>query len=125
MAFGDDDDRDDVPRVTPPPPPTPTPSPGGTWRLSRFTKAIIAFYLVLWILWTVALWFNQQIGVDEARELAERYRVGDEDVYVRTGVVFGADGSVLHNGRSILSIHKISNDNANVTISSRPKTWIW
>ncbi|POY73794.1 hypothetical protein BMF94_3335 [Rhodotorula taiwanensis] len=84
--------------IAPPNPPARARQPP---RFSNATKALIGFWLVLWAAYTVALWFNQSIGFEEAEKLADRYRVGLQDVYVRTNVVFGADGTVLHEGKLI------------------------
>ena len=116
--------RQDLTLVTsttgrPPPPPVRT-SP----RFSRATKAIIAFYLLAWVAFTILLWFNQRISAEEAIKLAEKYRRGNEDVYVRTNVVFGADGAVLHDGHTIISLHTIS-DGQNVTTTSRGSREAW
>lgn len=89
--------------VPPAPPVRARPPP----RLTVAAKFLIGSWLALWVAFTVALYFNQLISFDEARELAERYRVGLQDVYVRTNVVLGADGTVLHEGKSILSIHHL------------------
>ncbi|GAA5975736.1 hypothetical protein JCM10908_005263 [Rhodotorula pacifica] len=110
MAAVDDDEHgEDLP---PPPPPRRPDAP----RFSRPVKALITFYLLLWMAYTILLYFNRQISPDEARELAERYRIGKEDVYVRTNVVFGADGTVLHEGRSVISLHTIA-ETTNVTLN--------
>lgn len=93
-------------------------------RFSRATKAIIAFYLLVWVAFTLLLWFNQRIGADMALKLAEKYRKGKEDVYVRTNVVFGADGAVLHDGECIISLHTVP-DGRNVTTAGRGSREAW
>lgn len=76
---------------------------------------------------TVLLWCNQRIGPEEAYQLANRYRRGNESVYVRTNVVFAEDGSVLHNGDFILSLHSYQNrsihDSPNIT-TAQANTWM-
>lgn len=102
-----------------PPPPVRTPP-----RFSRATKAIIAFYLLVWVAFTILLWLNQRISAEEAIKLAEKYRRANEDVYVRTNVVFGADGAVLHDGECIISLHTVP-DGRNVTTASRGSKEAW
>jgi hypothetical protein len=76
------------------------------------------------VAFTILLWFNQRISAEEAIKLAEKYRRGNEDVYVRTNVVFGADGAVLHDGHTIISLHTIP-DGQNVTTTSRGSREAW
>lgn len=115
MAAGDGEDD----HARRPPPPVRTPP-----RFSRATKAIIAFYLLVWVAFTILLWLNQRISAEEAIKLAEKYRRANEDVYVRTNVVFGADGAVLHDGECIISLHTVP-DGRNVTTASRGSKEAW